>query len=129
MKRLFTLLAATLITGAIALPAMAQNYPMIPAPPPPGYGYPPPNYPANHPYATDFNHFFDTHPQIARELSADPRLIDDPHYLQVHPELGRYLWSHPGVDEAFREHPYSFVHDEHALNQWRWDRNHHRWYR
>lgn len=133
MKRLFTFVSAALFTGAMALPVMAQEYPMIPAPPPPpsGYGhYPPgPGYPSGHPYAGDFNHFFDAHPDIAHQLSADPRLIDDPAYLRAHPELGQYMWAHPGVDEAFREHPYRFVHEEHAMNHWRWDHEHHRWCR
>jgi len=137
MKRIFTFLSAALFTSAIALPAMAQEYPMRPAPPPlppSGYGYYPhgAGYPGGyadeHPYVADFNHFFDTHRDVERELSADPRLIDNPHYLQAHPELGQYMWAHPGVDEAFRQHPYSFVHEEHAMNHWRWDHEHHRWY-
>jgi hypothetical protein len=133
MKRLLTVMSAALFTGAIALPSMAQEYPMIPAPPPPpaNWHYPPPGsgYPGQHPYVAGFNHFFDTHPDVARELSADPRLIDNPNYLRAHPELGHYMWSHPGVDQAFREHPYDFVHGEHAMNHWRWDRVHHQWCR
>ena len=128
MKRLFTIVSTTLLTGTLALSAMAQSYPMIPAPPPGGYGYLG-GYTHSHPYVRDFNHFFDTHPDTARELSADPRLIDNPHYLAAHPQLQQYMWSHPGVREAFREHPYSFVHEEHAMNHWRWDRVHHRWCR
>jgi len=134
MKRIFTFLSAALFTSAIALPAMAQEYPMRPVPPPlppSGYGhYPGPyGYPGQHPYAADFNHFFDSHPDVARELSADPRLIDNQHYLAAHPELRQYMWSHPGVDQTFRDHPYNFVHEEHAMNHWRWDHKHQRWYR
>ena len=132
MKRIFTFLSAALFTSAIALPAMAQEYPMRPAPlPPSGYGYYPhgAGYAGEHPYVANFNNFFDSHPDVAHELSANPRLIGDPHYLQAHPELRQYMWAHPGVDESFREHPSNFVHDEHAMNHWRWDREHHRWRR
>jgi hypothetical protein len=133
MKRLFTFLSAALFTGAMALPALTQDYQMPPPPAGFGYGHPGPsyrgNYPGSHRYAADFNHFFDAHPEMARQLSADPRLIDNPGYLRAHPELGQYMWAHPGVDEAFREHPYNFVHEEHAMNHWRWDREHHRWCR
>jgi len=126
MKRLFSIVSAALLTGALAAPVMAQSF--QPPFPGPGYGSPG-SYAYNHPAVTDFNHFFDSHPEVARELSADPHLIDNPNYLRNHPELRDYLWSHPLVASAFRSRPDQFVRDEHVYNHLRWDREHHRWYR
>ncbi|HEX4209045.1 MAG TPA: hypothetical protein VHY56_01530 [Candidatus Binataceae bacterium] len=134
MKRLFTIVSATLVTGALALPAMAQGFPSAwPQPASYGYYHPTPPYPDryadNHPYVADFNPYFDNHPELREQLSANPRLIDNPGYMAAHPELHEYMWTHPRVADSFRDRPYRFVHDEHAFNHLRWDRDHHRWCR
>jgi len=134
MKRLFTIVSAALLTGGLALPAMAQGFPQIwPQPSNIGYYHPstgfPVGYADNHPYVADFNNYFDSHPEIRQQLSADPRLVDNPGYLAAHPGLREYMWSHPRVADSFRNHPGSFVHDEHVFNHLRWDNVHHRWCR
>jgi hypothetical protein len=134
MKRLFTIISAALLTGSLALPAMAQGFPQLWRQPTSYAYYRTPNdypvrYADHHPYVTDFNHYFDSHPEISRQLSADPRLVDNPRYVQDHPGLRDYLWSHPLVADSFRDHPGGFVHDEHVFNHLRWDSVHHRWCR
>src|ERR1700677_1777600 len=80
MKRLFASVSAALLTCTLALPAMAQSFQQE-WPQPANYNYHPAGYPAgyadNHPFVADFNHYFDDHPEIAQQLSADPRLIDN----------------------------------------------------
>ncbi len=56
-----------------------------------------------------FDTFLDAHPQIDRELRADPRLVDNRQYVASHPELGEFLKSHPGVREEIRENPRAFM--------------------
>jgi hypothetical protein len=134
MKRLLAIVSAALLTGGFALPAMAQSFTQMWSQPA-SYGYrvPPNGYPVwyadNHPYVADFNNYFDSHPEIARQLSANPRLIDNPNYMAAHPELRQYMWWHPRVADSFRDRPAGFVHDEHVFNHLRWDNVHHRWCR
>jgi hypothetical protein len=132
MKRLFASVSGALSTCTLALPAMAQGFEQG-WPQPTNYNYHPTGCPTgyvdNHPYVADFNHYFDEHPEIRQQLSADPRLIDDPNYLGSHPGLREYMWAHPRVADSFREHPNGFVRDEHVMNHLRWDRVHHRWCR
>jgi hypothetical protein len=49
--------------------------------------------------------FLDNHPDIAKALAADPRLIDDPKYIEAHPELHKFLNDHPRVSGALESKP------------------------
>jgi hypothetical protein len=134
MKRLFTIISAALLTGSLALPAVARAFPQT-WPQPTSYRYyrtpndHPVRYADNHPYVADFNNYFDSHPETARQLSADPRLVDNPRSVADHPGLRDYLWSHPLAADSFRHHPARLVHNEHVFNHLRWDNVHHRWCR
>ena len=58
--------------------------------------------------AANADHYLDQHPEVARELQRDPRLIDNPNYLAKHPSLQAYLHNHPEVKEDWKQHPYAF---------------------
>ena len=53
----------------------------------------------------NLDRYFDTHPDVARELAARPGLADNHEYLEQHPELREFLARHPGVWSQFRAHP------------------------
>jgi len=114
MKRSLKLIPAVLLSGALALPALAQVGtapssvsvpPMVPANPNPSE-----KYAKHHPYAHRFGNFLDKHPGIQGDLERDPSLVRDPAYLKAHPELSGFLQKHPGVAEDFRAHPSLFMH-------------------
>jgi hypothetical protein len=79
-----------------------------------------------------FDRFLDQHPQIERDLRANPGLVDDPAYMKQHPELREYLQKHPAVRQDLRQHPREFMKRE---RQWerherrREHRQHHRHHR
>jgi hypothetical protein len=99
MKRTVTgAIAGLLLTGAVGS-ATAQSYAWQP-------------YPSHSQPAAFDNHYLDQHPEVARQLSADPRLIDDPRYVANHPGLRDYLANHPSLRSEFREHPDRFMADE-----------------
>ncbi len=54
------------------------------------------------------DNYLDRHPEVARQLQKDPRLIDNPNYLAQHPELQSYLRSHPEARQDWKQHPYAF---------------------
>jgi hypothetical protein len=58
--------------------------------------------------AASADKYLDQHPEIARQLQRDPRLIDNPNYLAKHPSLQNYLQNHPEVKEDWKQHPYAF---------------------
>jgi len=93
MKRGMMILSAAALTLAMAGPALAQE---------PSHGAV-----ANADYS-----FFDTHRDLARQLSRNPALIDDRHFVDSHPALHEYLRTHPEVRREFKEHPYQFMHSE-----------------
>jgi len=62
--------------------------------------------------------FLDDHPEIARELQKNPKLIDDQKFVADHPALQQFLADHPGIKEQFDEHPDAFMRAED-----RYDRN------
>jgi len=53
--------------------------------------------------------FEDHHPGVARDLRANPNLINTPGYIARHPELREFLQNHPGVRHEFRENPRAFL--------------------
>ncbi len=64
----------------------------------------------------NFDHYLDTHPQVSRELKANPALINDPAYLRQHPGLQQFLNTHPGVREEARENPNRFMNRERVFD-------------
>jgi hypothetical protein len=52
--------------------------------------------------------FMQNHPEMEKQLAANPNLINDPKYLASHPDLDRYLAQHPGVAQEWRAHPSEF---------------------
>ncbi|MBV8771926.1 MAG: hypothetical protein JO166_06295 [Deltaproteobacteria bacterium] len=56
--------------------------------------------------------YLDKHPEVARQLSRNPALADNPQFLAAHPGLERYLAAHPAVRTELRSHPERFMTDE-----------------
>jgi hypothetical protein len=63
------------------------------------------------------NGYLDEHPEVARQLGHDPRLVDNPNYLATHPGLDSYLAAHPGVRTELQQHPDRFMSDEWKRNR------------
>src|SRR5438445_1200531 len=60
----------------------------------------------------NFDRFLDTHPEIAKQLQANPSLINNPEWVENHPDLRPFLASHPGVREEIQETPRFFMERE-----------------
>jgi hypothetical protein len=106
MKRALTSLTAALIfSSTLASAAMAQ--------------YPAPNDGITRSEVSRFDRgYLDEHPEVAQQLSRDPRLVDNPHYLATHPGLDSYFASHPGVRTELQSHPDRFMTDEWKHERW-----------
>lgn len=63
----------------------------------------------------NFDGFLDSHPEISRQLDANPSLINDSGYLRANPELQAYLTQHPQVREEITETPNYFINRENRL--------------
>ncbi len=61
--------------------------------------------------------YFDSHPEVAKELERNPRLIDDPNYMAQHPGLKEWLDHHPNSRRELREHPQEFMARERAYDK------------
>jgi hypothetical protein len=57
----------------------------------------------------EMDQFLDGHPDIDRQLRANPALINDPGYLKANPQLQTFMNQHPGMAEEFRETPSYFM--------------------
>lgn len=68
------------------------------------------------PVARFDNGYLDQHPEVARQLSANPALADNSQFLANHPGLQGYLANHPEVRRELQQHPYRFM-----SNEWRDD--------
>jgi len=101
MNKAITVLAAAAFVTAIGSAAMAQTA-----------------GPAGH----FDNGYLDEHPEVTRQLEANPGLIDNRQYVEQHPGLHEYLENHPGVRTELREHPYRFMQAERSVD--RWDKAH-----
>jgi hypothetical protein len=53
--------------------------------------------------------FLDSHPDIAKQLEANPSLIDNKSYLQNHTQLQEFLSSHPQMEGAADWNPTRFM--------------------
>ncbi len=60
----------------------------------------------------NFDQFLDSHPQIRKDLVANPKLADDSNYLSSHPQLEEFFKNHGGVQEELRENPQAFINRE-----------------
>jgi hypothetical protein len=63
--------------------------------------------------------YLDEHPEVSRQLNADPRLIDNRQYVDSHPGLHEFLETHPDARHQWKSQPYNYMHRED-----RYDRNH-----
>ena len=63
------------------------------------------------------NGYLDEHPEVARQLGADPRLADNPQFLATHPGLDSYFANHPEVRAELQSHPDRFMTDEWRFNR------------
>jgi len=97
MKKTLSILAATAIACAIGASAMAQTA---------------------GPVGRFDEGYLDQHPEVARQLEANPALIDNRQYVEQHPGLDEYLENHPQVREQMREHPERFMQAEQRRDQW-----------
>jgi hypothetical protein len=67
-------------------------------------------------------YFFSLHPEVEKELEANPKLIDDQNYLNDHPELQEFLNSHPEIRQAFDRNPVAFMNVATRIQFWMRDR-------
>jgi hypothetical protein len=104
-KTMTSAIAGLLLTSTIGGNAMAQGYPWPP-------------YPGRPQVARFDNGYLDEHPEVARQLGANPALIDNPRYLANHPGLREYLGNHPYVRSELKDHPYRFMSDERRFERW-----------
>jgi hypothetical protein len=100
---LMALTAAFIFSGTFATAAMAQ------------YGSPP----ITGGEVSRFdNGYLDEHPEVARQLAHDPRLVDNPQFLANHPGLDSYFAHHPEIRTELQQHPDRFMSDEWRHNRW-----------
>jgi hypothetical protein len=55
-----------------------------------------------------YDQFLGKHPQIAKDLSSNPSLVDDPSYLKSHPQLREFFQNHPNVRYELAQNPNAF---------------------
>ena len=56
-----------------------------------------------------FNQFLNAHPDVEKQLHANPYLINDPNFLSTQPALKAFLSDHPHVKGQLQESPVDFV--------------------
>lgn len=56
-----------------------------------------------------FDRFAQAHPNIVRQLSHNPLLINDPSYARRHPAFAEFLRDHPKVAEDMAENPGNYL--------------------
>ncbi len=60
----------------------------------------------------EFDHFLDSHPEVAEQLRKDPSLVENREWVVNHPGLQEYLQNHPDVREELKENPNAFMRRE-----------------
>ncbi len=98
---------ALLLIAVSGTPALAQN----------------PNPDITRTELRNLDRFLDSHPEIARDLRQNPRLIDDRAYVNAHPQLREFLEHHPNTREELRETPNYFMARERAFDRREGDRD------
>ncbi len=63
------------------------------------------------------DNYLDRHPEVAKELERNPRLVDDRGYLARHPEFKEWLDHHPNSRAELRENPKAFMARERAYEK------------
>lgn len=53
--------------------------------------------------------FLSKHPEMAKQLNENPKLIDSPAFRADHPQLNNYLKEHPGLADEWKNHPEEFA--------------------
>ena len=104
-KKTFTILAASLFSGAMCTAVLAQGVPQ--------------SYPGITPTEiTRFNHYLDKHPEVAQRLAQNPGLVNDPQFMSNHRGLEGFLARHPGVREELHSSPGRFMYREGHYEWW-----------
>ncbi len=57
----------------------------------------------------NFDNYLDSHPEVAKDLQKNPRLIDDPKYIAAHPGMKEWLDHHPNTRRELRENAKTFM--------------------
>ena len=64
-----------------------------------------------------FDAYLDQHSTLARQLQANPALVDNEEFVEHHRDFADFMQDHPRIREELREHPGQFV----------WARDHFEW--
>ena len=64
-----------------------------------------------------FDHFLDSHPELAEKLRQDPSLINNHKFVSHNHALRDYLKDHPEVREELKENPNAFMHHEQRFDR------------
>jgi hypothetical protein len=56
--------------------------------------------------------YLDSHPDENRDLTNNPRLVDNREYVKNHPDLKNYMREHPNMRHAWKSHPRHAMHHE-----------------
>src|SRR5258708_5923514 len=64
-----------------------------------------------------FDHFLDSHPELAEKLRQDPSLLNNHKFVSHNHALRDYLTDHPGVREEVKENPNAFMHQEERFDR------------
>ncbi|HJU29079.1 MAG TPA: hypothetical protein VJ718_07910, partial [Candidatus Binataceae bacterium] len=109
MKRFISFVATGMLAGSLAAPASvfaqsnAGGGPVIVS----SVGAPTSDLPMEQYNAWD--DFSQAHPDVARMLSRNPKLINSESFQRNHPELRDLLSQHPDFAENFSENPGNYV--------------------
>ena len=88
-----------------------------PAPMPSPRSMPAPDPDVTQSELANFNHFLDSHPELAEQLRKDPSLVNNEEYVENHPVLQQYLQEHPEVREELQENPSAFMRQEQSYDR------------
>jgi len=64
-----------------------------------------------------FDHFLDSHPELAEKLRQDPSLINNHKFVSHNHALRDYLKDHPEVREELKENPNAFMRQEQRFDR------------
>src|SRR6267378_1087664 len=64
-----------------------------------------------------FDHFLDSHPELAEKLRQDPSLINNHRFVSHNHALRDYLKDHPEVREELKENPNAFMRQEQRFDR------------
>lgn len=67
---------------------------------------------SSNPDIASFNRFLSEHPDVEKQLEANPSLIRDPNFLSTQPALKTFLSDHPDVRAQLEQSPVDFVRHE-----------------